>query len=98
MFRDREYFSGLLRLALPIIAQNFITSLLNMIDVAMIGQLGETAVASVGLAGQVFFVMFLILFGINSGVGVFVAQLWGKGDVKSIHKVQGIGLAMGALV
>ena len=95
MFRDKEYTTGLLRIALPIIAQNFLGSLLNMLDVTMIGQLGDSAIAAVGQAGQIFFIMMLILFGINSGVGVFVAQFWGKGDVVSIRKVQGIGLSMG---
>jgi putative MATE family efflux protein len=95
MFRDPTYFKNLFRIALPIIAQNFISSLLNMLDIAMIGQLGETAVASVGLANQVFFLLILMMFGINSGVGVFVAQLWGKGDKENIRKVQGIGLGMG---
>lgn len=95
MFRDKEYITGLARIALPIIAQNFVSSLLNMIDVAMIGQLGETAIAAVGQAGQVFFMMLLMLFGINGGVGVFVAQLWGKRDVANIRKAQGIGLSMG---
>lgn len=95
MFRDKEYTTGLLSIALPIIAQNFMSSLLNMLDVTMIGQLGESAIAAVGQANQIFFILMLILFGVNSGVGVFVAQFWGKGDVTSIRKVQGIGLSMG---
>ena len=92
---DKEYIANMLRIALPIIAQNSMSSLLNMLDVTMIGQLGESAIAAVGQAGQVFFIMLLILFGINSGVGVFVAQFWGKRDVPNIRKVQGIGLSMG---
>ena len=97
MFRDPTYFKNLFRIALPIIAQNSISSLLNMLDIAMIGQLGETALASVGLANQVFFMLILMGFGINSGVGVFVSQLWGKGDQANIRKVQGIGLGLGML-
>src|SRR5512133_2398494 len=95
MLRDRTYYSSLFRIALPIISQNFITSLLNVIDVTMIGQLGETAVAAVGLANQIFFLMVLMLFGTYSGVGVFTSQLWGKGDRQGIHKVLGIGLGIG---
>lgn len=95
MFKDRAYYSALFRIALPIIAQNFISSLLNVIDVTMLGQLGETAVASVGLANQIFFLLQLMLFGTYSGVGVFTSQLWGKGDVRSIRKVLGIGLIIG---
>ncbi len=95
MLKDRTYYSSLFRIALPIISQNFITSLLNVMDVTMIGQLGETAIASVGLANQIFFLMVLMLFGANSGVGVFTSQLWGKGDRQGIHKVLGIGLLIG---
>ena len=95
MFKDRTYYTDLFRIALPIIAQNFISSSLNVIDVAMIGQLGEVAVAAVGLANQIFFLLILMLFGTYSGVGVFTAQLWGKHDVTSIRKVLGIGLSIG---
>ena len=95
MFKDRAYFTDLFRIAIPIIAQNLISSLLNVIDVAMIGQLGEVAVASVGLANQIFFLLILMLFGTYSGVGVFTAQLWGQRDVTSIRKVLGIGLMIG---
>lgn len=95
MFKDHSYYAALFRIALPIIAQNFVSSLLNVIDVTMIGQLGEVSIASVGLANQVFFLMILMLFGAYSGVGVFTAQFWGKRDVTSIRKVLGIGLMIG---
>lgn len=95
MLRDRTYYSTLLRIAVPIIAQNFISSSLNVIDVAMLGQLGEITIAAAGLANQVFFLLTLMLFGTYSGVGVFTSQLWGKGDLASIRKVLGIGLMIG---
>jgi putative MATE family efflux protein len=61
----------------------------------MLGQLGETTVASVGLANQIFFLLVLMLFGTYSGVGVFTSQLWGKGDLVNIRRVLGIGLMIG---
>jgi putative MATE family efflux protein len=95
LFRDSTYFKTLLRIAVPIASQHFITSSLNAVDVIMIGQLGETAVAAVGLANQVFFLLILLLFGISSGAAMFTAQFWGKEDIESIHKVLGIGLMLG---
>lgn len=95
MLKDRTYYKTLLTIAVPIITQNFISSSLNVIDVTMLGQLGETTVAAVGLANQVFFLLMLMLFGTYSGVGVFTSQLWGKGDLTSICKVLGIGLLIG---
>jgi putative MATE family efflux protein len=92
---DREYYSNLLRIAVPITTQNFLSSFLNVIDVTMLGQLGETSVAAVGLANQIFFLLMLMLFGTNSGVGIFTAQLWGKKDLTNVRKVLGIGLIIG---
>ncbi|HPH94227.1 MAG TPA: MATE family efflux transporter [Anaerolineaceae bacterium] len=91
---DREYLNRLLKIALPIILQNFFQASLNMIGSMMIGQMGEKSVAAVGLANQISFLMILLLFGINSGCAIFTAQFWGKGDVVSIRKAQGIGIAM----
>lgn len=89
------FYGALFGIALPIIIQNFISSSLNLIDTAMLGQLGETTVAAVGLANQIFFLFFFVLFGISSGAAVFTAQLWGKRDIQAIRKVLGVCLSMG---
>jgi putative MATE family efflux protein len=94
-FRDREYFRLLVRFALPIALQNFIMSSLNMVGVILIGQLGETSVASVGLANQVWFLLNLVIFGVVSGAAMFVAQLWGKRDIGNIRRVLGLTIKLG---
>ena len=91
---DRAFTRSLITLATPLIIQEFIYASLNMVDVVMIGQLGETAIAGVGLANQVFFLLMFMLFGISSGAGIFSAQYWGKGDLPGIHKVLGIALSL----
>ncbi|MBI5296692.1 MAG: MATE family efflux transporter [Chloroflexi bacterium] len=97
-YSDREYFNQLWKLVLPIAAQNFTTSSLNMVSTMMIGQNGETAVASVGLAGQVFFLLNLVLFGLGSGSAMFTAQLWGKRDIVNIRRVLGFCLSLSLIV
>ncbi len=100
-FRDRDYFSTLVRTALPIAIQSAISSSINLVSIVMIGSMGETAVASVGLANQIFFLLMFLLFGMSSGAAVFTAQLWGKKDVLNIRRVVGLGLAVslgGALI
>ena len=88
----------MLVLALPVAFQQLITASLNMIDVLMVGQLGETAVAALGLANQIFFLLILFLFGVTSGMSIFTAQYWGKGDVENIRKVLGICLTIAIFV
>ncbi len=89
-FKDKQFFKVAFSLAIPIMIQNLINSSINMLDTFMIGQLGEAEVTAVGLANQIFFLYSLLVFGINSGTSIFMAQYWGKGDIKNLHKVEGI--------
>jgi putative MATE family efflux protein len=82
------------KLALPIIAQQFMFSLLNMVGMVFVGQKGETAVAAVGLAGQVGFLLNLVHFGIISGAAMFTAQFWGKRDLSNLRRVLGMSMAL----
>ena len=93
-FSDRYFFSSMLKLAVPITIQQFVSSSTNLLDVLMIGQLGETAIAALGLSNQVFFLLTLFLFGISSGSAIFTAQYWGKGDLSNLRKVMGIGFTL----
>ena len=90
--RDRTFLRELLIIAIPISFQQLINASLNMIDVIMVGQLGETAIAALGLSNQVFFVLILILFGATSGMAIFTAQFWGKQEIEPIRKVLGMSL------
>jgi putative MATE family efflux protein len=96
--RDRVFFREMLALAIPVAFQQFITASLSMIDVLMVGQLGETSVAALGLANQIFFLLILFLFGVTSGMAIFTAQYWGRRDIDNIHRVLGICLAFAVLV
>lgn len=93
-YRDREYFNQLLKLGVPIALQSFAMSALNMVSAVMVGQLGTVAVAAVGLADQLFFLLMLAIFGITTGTAIFTAQLWGKQDIPNIRKVLGLTLQM----
>src|SRR5690606_7943745 len=95
---DRAFLREVLTIALPISFQQLINASLNMLDVLMVGQLGETSIAALGLSNQVFFVFILLLFGLTSGMAIFVAQYWGKGELDPIHKVLGMSIVITSLI
>jgi putative MATE family efflux protein len=97
-FKDKAFFRAMLALAVPVAFQQLITAGLNMIDVLMVGQLGEASVAALGLANQIFFLLILFLFGTTSGMAIFTAQYWGKSDTESIRNVLGICLSLAIFV
>ena len=75
---DKVFLKSMLAITLPITLQDLIISSLNMVDTLMISTLGDASIAAVGLANQVFFLYILLIFGINSGSSIFIAQFWGK--------------------
>lgn len=97
-FKDHKFYTKLFAIAIPIILQNLISSVLNMVDTVMVGALGEAQIAAVGLANQVFFVFFLLIYGINSGCGIFIAQYWGSKDEDNIRRTVGFSVVVGAIV
>lgn len=90
--KDRAFLREMLTIAVPISFQQLVNASLNMIDVIMVGQLGEASIAALGLSNQVFFVFILLLFGTTSGMAIFTAQYWGKQEVEPIRKVLGMSL------
>lgn len=98
MFKDKVYFKTLLVIALPIVLQNLIASSLNMLDTIMVGMLGEAEIAAVGIGNQVFLLFNVIVIGLGSGCGIFIAQYWGKEDVKNIRRVMGICLISASVI
>lgn len=94
MARDGIFLKKAVRIALPVAMQGMLNTIVNLVDTVMIGALGATAIAAVGLANKVFFVFTLLVFGIVSGSGVLAAQYWGNGDIKNIKKVVGLALTL----
>lgn len=91
-YDDPEYFPNIRKIAIPIIIQQFAFAGLNMLGVVFVGQKGEVAVAAVGLAGQLAFLLNLVHFGIISGAAMFTAQFWGRNDVPNLRRVLGLCL------
>jgi len=93
---DRAYFyKTLLLLALPIILQDVVSASVGLAGNFFMGSLGLYEINAVSLANQLFFLYSLLIFGINSGSSIFMAQFWGKGDIRNIRATMGICFALG---
>ncbi|MCR5699015.1 MAG: MATE family efflux transporter [Treponemataceae bacterium] len=92
------FLKNLFTIALPIILQNFLSSLVNMLDTIMVGQLGHIEIAAVGLANQIFFVMTIVIFGIASGGAIFITQYWGKKDTDGMLRSTGVMISASIVV
>ncbi|TBX16843.1 MATE family efflux transporter [Clostridium perfringens] len=88
--RDKRFYRLLFSIALPIAVQNLITFMVSMVDTLMVGALGEIQLSAVSIANNLFFVLTILMFGIAGGSNIMISQYWGKGNVKTIHKILAI--------
>lgn len=76
---DSQRRSRILTLALPIIGGMVSQNLLNIVDTAMVGFLGDAALAAVGLGGFLVFMCQALILGISTGVQSTAARKKGEG-------------------
>jgi putative MATE family efflux protein len=64
-------------LALPVVLSSLLQRSVGIVDIFLVGGLGASSIAAVGIAQVLIFVVMSISWGINIGVTVLVSQLWG---------------------
>ncbi|MEW9698941.1 MATE family efflux transporter [Paenibacillus sp. SI8] len=97
MFRKDDFYKQVIKIAVPVTLQSLIMSLLYLTDQLMVGQLGDVAISSVGMSTKIYGIISVVLAGLSTGVSIYAAQFWGKGEKKSVSQVLGLGL-IGGLV
>lgn len=95
---EKSFITMLAALAIPIILQSLITASLNILDNVMVGKLGESEIAAVGLSNQYYMISFYSMAGIGMGASIFMSQLWGKQDIEKIHQYLDIAMLISLIV
>lgn len=81
----KRFYKHAMVIAIPIMIQNGVTSFVNMLDNVMVGSVGTDPMSGVAVVNQLMLIVNLCLLGGLSGVGIFTAQFYGKGDHKGIR-------------
>ena len=89
---NQNYYRQIMKLTVPIILQNLLSAAVSSADVVMLNYVGQAHIAAVSLAAHYTSILFMILYGIGTGVTMLSAQYYGKKDLRAIHLVQGIAL------
>ena len=85
--QQKSIYKKALYLAVPMMIQNGITNAVSLVDNLMVGSLGTEKMTAVSIAGQLFFVFFLAVFGGLSGPGIYSAQYFGQGNKEGYQKI-----------
>jgi putative MATE family efflux protein len=90
----RDRLNRVLALALPIIGGMTSQNILNLVDTAFVGRLGDAALAAVGLGGFANFMAIAFITGLSSGVQAIAARRKGEGNTQEMA----VGLNGGLLL
>ncbi|WP_162046240.1 MATE family efflux transporter [Vibrio taketomensis] len=83
---NRDFVRRLIAIALPITLQSIMFSSRSLVDVLMLGQLGEAEIAAVGVAARATFVTTIMLVGVTTGGAMLTAQYWGAGNKQGVRE------------
>src|SRR3954468_23049779 len=81
-----SHFRATMALGVPLVGAQLAQMAINTTDVIMVGWLGTTELASVVLAAQIFFVVFIFGTGFTSAVVPLVAQALGRDDRTGVRR------------
>ena len=83
-------------LAIPVALQSMLQSSFSMVDQIMIGQLGETNVAGVGLAGKFASIYSVVISAIGAVAGIMISQYLGQKNDREVRRSFFANLLLGA--
>ena len=76
--KDKKLFKHVLILATPVIISNLSRVLMGIVDMAMVGSLGASALAAVGMAGMVTWTAMSLGIALRTGTQTFVSRRLGE--------------------
>lgn len=82
---DRAFYARLLTIVAPIIIQNTVSNVVNLLDNVMVGRVGTLEMSAVAIVNQLLFVFNLCIFGGLAGAGIFATQYAGAGDDEGVR-------------
>lgn len=76
----KEIYDRAFRIAWPSIVESALVSVISSVDMMMVGVLGTSAIAAVGLTGQPRLILLSVIFSLNAGVTAIIARRKGEED------------------
>ncbi len=88
----------IIALAWPSLVENLLQTMLGAVDLMFVGQLGDVAIAGVGLGNQLMNLLVVLFFGLSVGNQALVARAIGANDRKDAQRTAKQSLIIAALL
>ncbi|WP_026523915.1 MATE family efflux transporter [Butyrivibrio sp. MB2005] len=94
-FGPGKFYINALSIAVPIMLQQLIQSMVSLVDNFMVSGLGDIAMSGVNVAGQVMFIFMVYVNTICTAGGIFMTQYFGAKDKRGMGQAFRFKLIMG---
>lgn len=94
MKQKQSFFITVCHLAVPVALQSMLQASFSIVDQIMIGQLGSTSVAGVGLAGKFTSIFSVVVSAIGAVAGIMIAQYLGQKNKSEVCRSFYLNLLM----
>lgn len=84
--KRQSFFQSVIRIAIPVALQSMLQSSFSMIDQVMVGQLGSTSIAAIGIAGKFAFLYSVVVGAVTAIAGIMISQYIGQKDQKAADR------------
>lgn len=81
---QKSRYKRILSLGLPIVGGMISQNVINLVDTAMVGSLGDVALAAVGTGSFIAFMAVSVVMGLSTGVQAIVARRVGEGNTENV--------------
>ena len=92
-----KFYISALSIAVPIMLQQLIQSMVSLVDNFMVSGLGDVAMSGVNVAGQVIFIFMVYVNTICMAGGIFMTQFFGAKDKNGMGQAFRFKIIMGML-
>ena len=86
LFGPASFYREVLAVAIPVMAQQAIQSLVSLIDNFMVAGLGDAKMAGVNVANQVNFVYLVVMMTLSGAGGIYMSQFRGAKDEEGMRQ------------
>ncbi|MDY2699428.1 MAG: MATE family efflux transporter [Lachnospiraceae bacterium] len=98
MKQQDQFFKTVCGIAIPVTFQSMLQSSFSVIDQIMIGQLGSTGVAAVGLAGKFSSVFSVVVSAVGAVAGIMISQYMGQQNQREEKRSFSVNLWISACI
>lgn len=98
MKENKSFFQTVCNLAIPVTLQSMLQSSFGIVDQIMIGQLGSTSVAGVGLAAKFASIYTVVVSAIGAVAGIMISQYIGQKNSGEVRRSFRMNLLLGGII